>query len=71
MVQGSRYLAARQVAARRVDGVAKGCVATDDSTVGGVAAGIVAADGEAADSSAVVGSAKNRRMCEEGPHGGQ
>ena len=28
-------------------------------------------DGEAADSSAFIGSAKNRRMCEEGPHGGQ
>ena len=49
-----------------MDDVAPGCVATDGSTVGGVAAGAAAAGGEAADDSAAIGSAKNRRMRGEG-----
>ena len=64
-------MAARQVAARQMDGVTVGCVVTDGSAVGGVAADGVAAGGEATDDSAAIGSAKDRRMRGEGPHGGQ
>ena len=64
-------MAAWRVAARQVDVVAVGCVATDGSTVGSVAADGGAPGGEATDGSAAFGSAKNRRMCGEGPHRGQ
>ena len=65
-------VSARRVAARRVDGVAAGCVATDDSTVGGVAVGSVAVGGKTANGSAVVNIARNGRMRGgKGLHGGR
>ena len=63
-------MTARRVAARRVDGVAVGCVATNGSTVSGVAAGSVTAGGEATNGSAAIGSAKNRKCVGKGRTGG-
>ena len=54
-----------------MDDGAAGRGATDDSTVVGVAAGGVGASGKVADGSAACDSARNGRMCGEGPRGGQ